>query len=347
MPFGSILLAIVGVAVLMVVHESGHYFAARYFGMKVTTYSIGFGPTLWSHKPEGSPTTYQIGVIPFLAYVRIEGLNPFEEFDPNDKSNYQNASLWARIVTITAGSAANYLFAFVLVFLGLIIGGKREYDDVSMRVHVEPNSPAASAGMQTGDRILSVAGVPVHDWKELPTQIGKHPGESTDIEVERDGAILHLFATPGAEGERKGKIQIRPVSKVVSVPIGEAVVTSLKAPPKVVYALFSGIGQLIAKRQAPEVSGPVNIVKDVSLAVELGFSDAFRMLGSLSAYLGVFNLLPFPALDGGRLLFLLYEAIARRKVNEKAEAMVHAAGMLMFLALMVVVTVKEILPSGR
>lgn len=345
MPIGYVLLAIVGVAVLMVVHESGHYFAARYFGMRVSTFSIGFGPTLWSHKPEGSPTTFQIGVIPFLAYVRIEGMNPFEESDPNDKGNYQNASLWARIVTITAGSAANYLFAFVLVFLGLVVGGKREYDETSMKVRVERNGPAAMAGLQNGDKILKVAGVEVHDWKELPREIGKHPGQATDIEVERDGAILHIVATPGGEGEHVGKIQISPDSKVVPVPLGEAVVTSLKAPPKVVYGLVQGIAQLIVKRQAPGVSGPVNIVKDVSRAVEMGFSDTFRFLGSLSAYLGVFNLLPFPALDGGRLLFLIYEAIARKKVNAKAEAMVHVAGLLMFLTLMVVVTIKEIMPA--
>lgn len=345
MPIGYVLLAIIGVAVLMVVHESGHYFAARYFGMRVTTFSIGFGPTLWSHRPEGSPTMFQIGIIPFLAYVRIEGLNPFEESDPNDKSNYQNASLWARIVTITAGSAANYLFAFILIFLGLVIGGKREYDETSMKVRVERNGPAAMAGLQTGDKILKIAGVAVHDWKELPTEIGKRAGQPTEIEVERDGAVMQFTATPGADGEYVGKIQISPDSTIVPVPFGEAVVTSIKAPPKVVYGLVRGIAQLIAKRETPGVSGPVGIVKDVSRAVEMGFSDTFRFLGALSAYLGVFNLLPFPALDGGRLLFLLYEAVARRKVNAKAEAMVHVAGLLMFLTLMVVVTIKEIMPG--
>ena len=345
MPIGSILLAIIGVAVLMVVHESGHYFAARYFGMRVTTFSIGFGPTLWSHRPEGSPTVFQIGIIPFLAYVRIEGLNPFEEYAADDKSNYQNASLWARIVTISAGSVANYLFAFVLIFMGLMIGGKREYDDVSMKVRVDPNGPAEVAGIRNGDRVLSVAGVAVHDWKELPAEIGKHPGQRTDVEVERAGETLHFSVTPGETGDRAGKILIRPDSKVVPVPLGEALVTSLKAPPKVVYGLVQGIAQLIAKRQAPGVNGPVGIVKDVSFAVQMGFSDAFGLLGRLSAYLGVFNLLPFPALDGGRLLFLIYEAIARRKVNAKSEALVHVAGLLMFLTLMVVVTIKEILPA--
>lgn len=342
MPIGSVLLAIVGVAVLMIVHEAGHYFAARKFGMRVITFSIGFGPSLWSHQPEGSPTVFQVGIIPFLAYVRIDGMNPFEESDPEDKGSYQNASLWARIVTICAGSAANYVFASMLIFLGLMVGGKREYDEASMRLDIDPSGAAAEAGMINGDKIVRVAGVAVHNWNELPEQIGKHGGQEIELEIERDGALQTLKITPKPDSEQRGKIRVRPASTVVPVPVGEAFVSSLKAPPMVAYGLFQGLAHMIIKRETPGVSGPVNIVKDVATAVEMGFSDACRFLGHLSAYLAVFNLLPFPALDGGRLLFLLYEAIARRKVNAKAEALVHVAGLLMFLTLMAVVTFKEI-----
>src|ERR1700733_10175116 len=92
-------LAALGLAVLMVVHECGHFFAARYFGIRVTRFSIGFGPTLIKHQPKGSTVTYQIAIIPFLAYVQIDGMNPYEEIDPKDKGSYANASLWARVVT--------------------------------------------------------------------------------------------------------------------------------------------------------------------------------------------------------------------------------------------------------
>src|SRR4030081_2711298 len=105
------LLAILGLAVLMVVHEGGHYLAARKFGMRVIRFSIGFGPTIWKHKPKGSPTVYQVALIPFLAYVQIAGMNPYEETDPDDRASYENASRWARIVTGVGGPLSNYFFA--------------------------------------------------------------------------------------------------------------------------------------------------------------------------------------------------------------------------------------------
>src|SRR4051812_50085607 len=109
----------------MVVHELGHLLAARAFGMRVLRFSIGFGPPLWRHKARGSETIYQVALIPFLAYVQIAGMNPFEEVDPEDKSSYANASLIGRVSAIFAGPLANYLFASVLFFAALVIGGNR------------------------------------------------------------------------------------------------------------------------------------------------------------------------------------------------------------------------------
>src|SRR5882724_13246497 len=118
-----VLVAILGLAVLMIVHEAGHLLAARAFGMRVVRFSIGFGPALWRYQARGSETVYQIALIPFLAYVQIAGMNPFEEVDPDDKSSYANASLVGRITAIFAGPLANYLFASVLFFICFAIGG--------------------------------------------------------------------------------------------------------------------------------------------------------------------------------------------------------------------------------
>src|SRR5271166_3420416 len=171
------LVAILGLAVLMIVHEGGHYIAARRFGMRVVRFSIGFGPTLWRHKPKDSPTVYQVALIPFLAYVQIAGMNPYEESDPKDAGSYANASLWGRIVTIAAGPLTNYFFASVLIFFGLLIGGREVADDASMRVVVE-SGPAQAAGLQTGDRVLAVNGEAVHDWAHLKKAVSSHPGEA-------------------------------------------------------------------------------------------------------------------------------------------------------------------------
>ena len=351
MSFAYVLIAILGLAVLMVVHESGHYFAARRFGMRVTKFSIGFGPTLWKHRPKGSPTTFQIAIIPFLAYVQIAGMNPYEDSDPKDPESYANASLWARIVTIAAGPIANYLFASVLMFFGFLLGGNPVVDETSMRVHVGPNGPAAQAGIIDGDRILTVNGDAVKDWDMLKKQIGAHAGDKIDILVERTKGDakeqLHFLTTPMGEGDTKGKILVGPPYKIEPVTIGQAALLSVKEPPKVVYNLVTGLARMIAGKEKPELSGPVGIVKEVKKSAEDGPHTYLKLLGLLSAYLGGFNLLPFPALDGGRLLFLGFEAASRRRADAKIEAKVHAIGLLMFLTLIAFVTYTEVIPKAK
>ncbi|MCL2778930.1 MAG: RIP metalloprotease RseP [Polyangiaceae bacterium] len=338
------LLAILGLAILMVVHEGGHYLAARWHGMRVTRFSIGFGPTLWTRKPKGSPTTFQIAIIPFLAYVQIAGMNPFDEDEPNDKGSYANASLWARIVTIAAGSLANYFFASVLMFCGFLLGGNLVADE-TMRVSVDSTGPAAEAGIVNGDRIRSVNGEAIHNWDELKNIVGAHPGQPVDIEIERGDNIFHVSPTPAAEGQNKGKILVGMFTEVVPVSVGQAAVLSVTEPPKVVYATIKGLARIIVGREKAVISGPVGIVRDTAAAAKDGAHTYFRFLGALSAYLGAFNLLPFPALDGGRLIFLAFEAVSRRRADAKIEAKVHAIGLLMFLTLILVVTITEVFPK--
>lgn len=333
-----------GLAVLMVVHEGGHYLAARYFGMRVTRFSIGFGPTLWRHQPKNSPTTFQIAIIPFLAYVQIAGMNPYEESDPKDPQSYANASLWGRIVTIAAGSLSNYLFASVLMFFGFLIGGNAVVDE-TMRVSTDPSGPAAQAGMVRGDRILRVNGESVHDWEQLKAIVGAHAGEKLEVDIERGSERLHVQPVPLADGADKGKILIGMYSEVVPVSIGQAALLSVKEPPKVVYALVKGLGRIIAGKEKPELSGPVGIARETAAAAKDGVHTYLKLLGLLSAYLGGFNLLPFPALDGGRLLFLGFEAASRRRADAKIEASVHAIGVIMFLTLIAFVTYTEIMPK--
>ena len=339
-------LAALGLAVLMVVHESGHYFAARKFGMRVVKFSIGFGPTLWRHKPKGSPTVYQLAIIPFLAYVQIAGMNPYEESDPKDPGSYANATLWARVVAIAGGPLANYLFASVLFFLGYMLGGRVDVDELSMKVSVADNGPAQLAGIRDGDRVVSVNDENITNWDQLKRAIGRHADEPIDVVIDRDGRMIHQKPIPGKKGEKhEGKIQVGPHYTIVKVGLGEAAVLSVTEPPKVVYALVRGLARWVTGKEKAELSGPVGIVKETAGAVKSGAGDTFKFLGALSAYLGGFNLLPIPALDGGRLLFLAFEAASRRKPDAKVEARVHAIGLLMMLTLIAVVTYTEIIPK--
>ena len=315
------LVAILGLAVLMIVHEAGHYFAARRFGMRVVRFSIGFGPTVWKHKPKDSPTVYQVALIPFLAYVQIAGMNPYEETDPKDPESYANASLWGRIVTIAAGPLTNYFFASVLIFFGLLIGGKEVPDETSMKVSVEPG-PAQVAGVETGDRILEVNGAAVHSWDELRKTVSSHAGDEIDLTIDRGGQMLHKKVTPGPKGDKnEGLIHVRVQTHVEPVGVGEAARMSVIAPPVFVY----------------------ENVKETAKQARTGPGVLLQFLGMLSAYLGAFNLLPFPALDGGRLLFLGAEAVSRRRPDAKLEARVHAIGLLMLLTLIAFVTYADVI----
>jgi regulator of sigma E protease len=324
----------------MIVHEGGHYLAARHYGMRVVKFSIGFGPTLWRHKPKDSPTVYQVAVIPFLAYVQIAGMNPYEEIDEKDAGSYANASLWARVVTIAAGPLTNYFFASVLIFMGLLIGGK-EVGDESMRLQVEAGA-AMTAGVQTGDRVLKVNDQDIHNWEELKKNIGSHAGEAIDLTLDRNGETIHKSVTPGAKGEKdEGMIHVRMPTHVEKVGFAEAARTSVIAPPVFVYENLREIGRVITGKSKLQVSGPVGIVKETAQQARRGLGVLCQGLGMLSAYLGAFNLLPFPALDGGRLLFLGAEAVSRRRPDAKIEARVHAVGLLMLLTLIVFVTYAD------
>ena len=343
MTVATYLVAILGLAVLMVAHESGHYFAARKFGMRVVRFSIGFGPRIWRHKAPGSDTVFQVALIPFLAYVQIAGMNPYEEIAPDDAGSYTNASLWARIVTIAAGPLTNYFFASVLIFFGLLIGGKEVADATSMKVVVE-SGPAQVAGVVTGDRVLAVNGQDVHNWDELRKSVSAHPGEPVDIMLDRDGTTLHETVTPGPHGDKdEGLIHVKMPIHIQAVGVREAATMSVIAPPIFVYENVKAIGRVISGKEKLQVNGPVGIVRETARQAKMGPGELLQFLGMLSAYLGAFNLLPFPALDGGRLLFLGAEAVSRRKPDAKLEARVHAVGLLMLLTLIVFVTYADVI----
>ncbi len=213
MTFAYYAVAVLGLAVLMIVHESGHYFAARRYGMRVVKFSIGFGPRIWHKQPKGSPTTFQFALIPFLAYVQIAGMNPYEDQDPTDKGSYANATLWARVVTIVAGPLANYLFASVLFFASLVVGVTMA-DESSMKIVPTPDGPAARSGMVENDKIVSINGSAVHDWSELQKAVSAHAGETMDVEILRGSDLMHLNVTPAAKGQKdEGRILVHPIRK--------------------------------------------------------------------------------------------------------------------------------------
>lgn len=363
------LVAILGLAALMIVHEAGHYFAARAFGLRVTKFSIGFGPTffriqpdagfwtfvsfgdrlkvkLFKHDPERhGPTVFQVAMIPFLAYVQIAGMNPLEDIDPRDRGSYANAGIWARIVTIFAGPAANYVFASVFLFFPFYIEGMDERG-APTQVSVSEGAPAAAAGLRDADTILSIDGQPIATFEDLSAKVQASADKEVPFVVMRDGAQVTIPIKPQFT-EACGKICIGVRPYVLRVPIsaGEAAKQAVLEPPHVVKNMLVSLADLARGKSEEKLGGPARMVQEIKKVADHGWARFIQLLGALSAYLAAFNLLPIPALDGGRLMFLSYEAATRKRANPTVEAHIHAIGLVMMLGLMIYVTFANDIPG--
>jgi regulator of sigma E protease len=388
------LVAIIGLAVLMIVHEAGHFLMARRAGMRVTKFSIGFGPTFFKIQPidesqsgervaEGAPppqsyfwftafgdrirfrlmkydpakhgpTIYQVAMIPFLAYVQVAGMNPLEDVEPNDKGSYANARLWPRIKTIAGGPLANYLFASVFFFVALYFDGdlvqgtqfNLARDEQSQEIVA--GRPAEKAGLKDGDRIVEIDGQPTKRWEDIPKLVGNKADQNVHIVVMRDGEREEFDVVPyNDNGTSRIGIMAAPGDTMkVKLSVSEAGARALEQPVLVVRNVVIGINEWIHKREKGELHSTIQVVKEIRKAAQTGWADYLMILGALSAYLAVFNLLPLPALDGGRLVFLGFEAVTRKRPNPTMEAQIHAVGLVMLLGLMVYITFANDLGLG-
>jgi regulator of sigma E protease len=339
----EIILGILGISVLVIVHETGHYLVARAFKMRVLRYSIGLGPAIFRYKPKGSPTTFQVCAIPFLAYVQIAGMNPFEEIDPKDPEIFPNKSLFARIATIAAGPAANYLAAVVLAFF-LALGGwptpKTEPTEPMVIGTVVDGSAAEEAGLAVGDVVLEANGRLIRNVEELIEVTSPRAGQPTTYVIEHEGERRTVTLTPRDDGNGKGKIGVAPEQQMdyVQHSVPDAAKKALWFPVELTGMTIASLMDF----DPDDIAGPKRMGEAVAKSAQQGLPSYVHILIVLSIALGFFNLLPFPALDGGRLAFLGYELITRKRANARFETIVHTVGIVVLLSVLVWVTYREI-----
>ncbi len=341
----QILVAILGISVLVIVHEAGHYLMARAFGIRVTRFSIGFGPVLAKYQPKGSPTVFQICAIPFLAYVMIAGMNPADEFDPKDPSLYPNKSILARTLTIFGGPFANYLAASLMIFALALSGWREDLPTKPMVVaKFDADSAGQKAGLQVGDIVLEANGRKVADVSELIKVTAPRAGQATLYVVKRDGQVLPPITIIPRAKEGRGVIGVWPKLETHYQPLSvrEAGLLAVALPYRLTLANLSNMVDLAKRRSTEGITGPVGMGKLVAEQAEQGVYPLVWVLMLISVALGLFNLLPVPALDGGRLMFLGYEVITRRRPNERIEAAVHAVGLILLLGIIALVTLRDV-----
>lgn len=350
--FLNILVTILGLSLLVIVHEAGHYLAARFFGMRVTRFSIGFGPVLAKWQPKDSPTVFQVGALPFMAYVMIDGMNPADEVDPDDPALYTNKGVLARIVTIFAGPFANYLAASVMIFALVETIGWPEYGEpVEPMVvgTVSADMPAQSAGLQPGDIIRQAEGRKISNVEELIEVTQPRAGKPTTYVVEREGELLPPMTITPRDLRGRGVIGVtpqRPPPVYNRLPIAQAATFAIQHPYTLTVLNLTALARLVKDRTTEGLMGPVGMGKVVAEQAEKGTFEFVFTLITISVAVGLFNLLPIPALDGGRLVFLGYEVITRRRPNERFEVTVHALGLLFLLGMIVLVTLRDVAGAG-
>jgi regulator of sigma E protease len=341
-------LAILGLSLLIVLHEMGHMITARLSGMRVITFSVGFGPALLRWR--GRQTTYQLALIPLGGYVQIAGMNPNEKLPPDDPGSYANKSSAARFATIFAGPLVNFLVAMVMMAIMAMAWGV-PFTRHSIKA-VSKGTPAAKGGMKPGDMIERIEGHAIDPSPDgIPQILGaieSSKGRALRFTVRRGEGHARLRIAPAPKDgtyrigiEFGSKISFGEVSNKDALYYG--VVQPWRISKRALSSLGKVLGDLLSgKKSGQQVGGPVEIVHQLKLSFERGPAMAMFLLAMLSAYLGLFNLLPIPALDGGRLLFLITTMVSRRPINQRVENMVHTVGFVLLLALIALVTWGDI-----
>lgn len=362
----TIITFILILAVLVLVHEFGHFWTARKFGCKVEEFGFGFPPRLfsWRRKKEGSDgTLYTLNLLPLGGFVRLKGEGGEER---QDSDSFSHQKPWKRAVILLAGVAMNFLLALVLLTVGYTVGvpqvitddisSKATIEDVAIRVaDILPDSPAQKAGLIPGDAILAYrendADTAVTSIVELQEYIANHNDREVSLlvrsyenETERYVAITPQFFADAQRGAI-GVVLVR--TGLVSYPVYMAPFVGLSSAVSLTRQFLSSlvtmIGSLFTSSQTPiDVTGPVGIAKMTGQFMRQGFVYLLSFISLLSLNLAFINVLPFPALDGGRLLFLVIEKIRRKPNNQKIEQIMHLVGFVVLISMVVFVTYKDI-----
>jgi regulator of sigma E protease len=343
---------------LIFVHELGHYWAGRIFGVKADVFSIGFGREIlgWTDR---RGTRWKVAWMPLGGYVKFAGdMNPASAPTPEWLSlpaeernkTFQAKPLWQRFIIVAAGPVTNFILA-ILIFAGFFLAfGEPRTPPVIQAVMEQ--SAAAEAGLQPGDRITSVAGRPVERFEDVARIVGIRPGEELAIDLVRGGEAMTVTATPHVDVLRdrfgntmqRGLLGISPTDRVIEpVPVTHVLGAAGRHTWDVVVMMVDTMGQIITgRRSVKELGGPLKIAQYSGQQAVMGWLPFLEFMAMISINLGFINLLPIPLLDGGHLFFYLLEGIRRRPLPAQAQEWAFRSGLALLLSFMIFVTLNDL-----
>lgn len=339
----NIIIALIIFSIIILFHELGHFLLAKKNGIKVNEFCLGLGPTLVGVTK--GETKYSLKLLPFGGACMMEG----EDGESQDARAFNSKSVWARISVVAAGPVFNFIMAWLFA---LIVIASVGYDRPVL-TSVREGFPAEEAGLKQGDEIISMNGSRTHFFREVSQYSMFHPGETVDVVYQRDGERYTATLTPKLDQESGRELLGMNGSPYREK--GNVLETISGSFYEVRYWICNTMESLrmlvTGKVGLKDLSGPVGIVKVMGDTYDSSQSTGgtgFAILSMvnfsifLSANLGIMNLLPIPALDGGRLVFLLIEAVRRKKIDPEKEGMVHFVGLMALMALMVFVMFNDI-----
>ena len=338
----KIIVALIIFSLIIIFHELGHFLFAKKCGVRVNEFSLGLGPTICSI--QGKETKFSLKLLPFGGACMMEG----EDSESDDDRAFNKKTVWQRFQIVFAGPFFNFIMAFVLsvIFIGCV-----GYD-APVLSDVMPGYSAEAAGLKAGDEIVALNNYHVHFYQEISIYTFFHTGENINVTYKRGDEKHTALLIPRLD-EESGRYLLGIIGSYERTK-GNAFTTIAYGFYEIkyqIYVTFKSLGQLITGRLgANELSGPVGIVSTIGDVYEESAADGvfyvvMNMISIailLSANLGVMNLLPLPALDGGRLLIFIVEAIRRKKMNEELEGKIHFVGFMLLMLLMVFVMYNDI-----
>ncbi len=314
---------ILSLTLAIAVHELGHVSIAALFGIKLERFALGLGPSLFSGRRRG--TQLVLGAIPVGAFAQIRGMNPHAvNFDRRDPRSFASRGFWTRALIIAAGVLANIALTFVVLTCLYMIG---THVPVPMTLGtVAPGSEAAKAQLRPGDVIVSIGGEPLDQWSQLVDFIAERPGELLTVRVRRNEATLDVQLRPRADERGRGRVGITQQYVLRKHSLGGALRKALSHE----YSLVLEGARLL--RQLARENVAAEMVQQMSAASVNGLDAWLRGFAALSLALGMFHLLPFPPLDGGRIALMTLEALTRRSLHPRLESLLHAVGTIALIA---------------
>ncbi|MFY9140195.1 MAG: RIP metalloprotease RseP [Thermacetogeniaceae bacterium] len=338
-----IFIAILVLGFLILVHELGHFMVAKMVGIQVDEFSIGFGPKLFGYQKRKDTTLYTIRLLPLGGYVRMAGENPEDE-DEDFVNGFNDKPLKHRFAVISAGSIMNFLVAILLIVITYGVIGIPIASNSNVIGEVVQGSPAMAAGLQSGDRIISINDVATENWEDVSGNIRKNGGQELKLVVERDNE-RHLFFVKPKYDPQFEIYQIGITQSIIWQRQGffQAIRLGLNQSLQFSRLVIESLAGLIAgKYSTNDVAGPVGITVAIGEAAKGGIGYLMIFAAVLGINLAIINLLPIPALDGSKLIFLTIEGLRGKPVDPEKENFIHLIGFALLMVFFILITYNDI-----